>query len=182
MRAVRLVNRLLAALLALGLLGVALLTAIEVVGAVVDEAPVLVPYDDWLSALRTTPWQDNIVRIVAGSVVALGVVLIFASLGARDRRFVLPTELPNLTLTTSPRAVARMLRRRAEMVSGVKQASAVVTRHRARVVALVPLGDPDRAEEELYESLSAALGSVPWKKQPTLYVGVQARSGRRAEV
>lgn len=171
----RLLNRLLAALLALALLGLALLIVIEVAAHLLNDGPALVPYDTWVERLRTVPWTDTVVRLVAIGAALVGLLLLLSALTARDRRFVLPTELPDLTLTTSPRAVARMLRRRAEMVSGVSSATAVVGRHRARVEAVVPFRDPDQAEYELNQVLSQALGSVPWKHHPTLWVAVQSR-------
>lgn len=71
----RTVNRLIAAVLALGLIAVGLLTVAEIVLAVLGLAPLVVPHESWLETARGSSYGDRSVIVVAIALVAFGLIL-----------------------------------------------------------------------------------------------------------
>ena len=71
----RTIDRLIAAVLALGLIAVGLLTVAEIVLAALDLAPLVVPHERWLETARSSSYGDRSVIVVAIALVALGLVL-----------------------------------------------------------------------------------------------------------
>ncbi|MGH8876653.1 MAG: DUF6286 domain-containing protein [Stackebrandtia sp.] len=76
----RVVNRLLAMLLALALLCGGLLLVVEATTVAVGRPPVLVPRERWYRALVGISLGDAVVLVVSVSLLALGVVLLFLQL------------------------------------------------------------------------------------------------------
>lgn len=170
----RIINRLLAALLGLALLIAGLVAAIEILVSLFGGAHFLVPTDTWLDTLRSTPWNAESVVLVATGVLVVGVVLLVAGIAARSRIISMRRPKDTIEVVASARAVAQVLRRQAESVSGVSSASSEVSARGARVVATVPIADPQRVEAELSQVLSETLRKIPWASAPTLQVEVSS--------
>jgi hypothetical protein len=75
---VRLFNRVLSLLLGLGLIVAGLLAIIEVVAFTFSQDPVLAPAEDWLGALRTTPFSERGPLLVFAGLALAGLVLLVA--------------------------------------------------------------------------------------------------------
>ncbi len=82
----RTINRLIAAVLALGLIAVGLLTVAEIVFAALGLAPLVVPHESWLETARGSSYGDRSVIVVAIALVALGLVLSALQLLRRSPR------------------------------------------------------------------------------------------------
>lgn len=176
----RVINRLLAALLGVVLLIAGLVAAIEVLVSLFGGAHFLVPTDTWLATLRSTPWNAESVVLAATGVLVVGVVLLVAGIAARDRIISMRKPKDTIEVVASARAVAQILRRQAESVSGVSSASSEVSARGARVVATVPIADPQRVEAELSRVLSDTLRTIPWATAPTLQVEVSSSEPKDA--
>src|SRR5689334_16349291 len=106
----RIVNRVLVALLALAVAGAGLLTAAEVLVARTSwpqDPPLVVPYDTWLDHLRPYIWDDTTVRLGSVAAIVAGALLLAAAVLGRERRINLTPEQPDVEPSTSPRALAR---------------------------------------------------------------------------
>ncbi len=176
----RVINRLLAALLGLALLIACLVAAVEILVSLFGGAHFLVPTDTWLANLRSTPWNAETVVLVATGIVVVGVVLLIAGIAARSRIITMRKPKDTVEVVASARAVAQILRRRAESVSGVSSASSEVSARGARVVANVSMADPQRVEAELSQVLSDSLRKIPWASVPTLQVEVSSHAPKDA--
>lgn len=176
----RVINRLLAALLGLVLLIAGLVAAIEILVSLFGGTQFLVPTDTWLSTLRATPWNAESVVLVSTGVLVVGVVLLVAGIAARSRIISMRRPKDTIEVVASARAVAQVLRRQAESVSGVSSASSEVSARGARVVATVPMADPQRVESELSDVLADTLRKIPWATVPTLQVEVASGEPRDA--
>src|SRR5674476_683841 len=76
----RIVNRLLAALLALALIVGAVLLIIEVIAATLGHQQALVHWHQSYAWAHRTPWQQGSVRVAAAALLVLGVLLLVAEL------------------------------------------------------------------------------------------------------
>lgn len=171
----RLVNRLLCALLALAVAGAGLLTAAEVVVARTNwptDPPLVVPYDHWLTALQTHSWSAGIVLGAAIASVVLGLLLVAASISGRERRIALAATGPDTDASTSRRSVARALRHDAATVDGIGSAGARWRRRSAVVRAQVRLGDPAAIEAAVTDAATHRLTSLELAETPALSVRV----------
>ncbi len=170
----RIVNRLLAAILALVIAGAGLLTAVEVLVAQTGWAtpPLVVPYDQWLATLRAHNWNDTPVLLIAIGAIVVGLMLILAAAADRDRSVHMTSERREIHASTSRRSLARALQHEAASVDGVGSARAKVRRRKARVNAQVRIGDPDVIAEALRAAISGRLQKLPLQAPPAVRIHV----------
>lgn len=82
----RLIVRLLSTLLGLALAGAGGLLAVEFAWAAWKPGQhALVPWRDWADRLGSVDWTATPTRLVAGGLVLLGLILVWAATGARQR-------------------------------------------------------------------------------------------------
>jgi hypothetical protein len=170
----RIVNRLLAAILALAIAGAGLLTAVEVLVAQTNWAtpPLLVPYDQWLTTLLAHAWKDTPVLLISIGVIVVGLLLILAAAADRDRSLRMIFTRPEIHASTSRRSLARALENEAAAVDGVGSAKAKVRRRKARVNAQIRIGDPDVISETLRTAIAARLRQLPLQNPPEVRIHV----------
>lgn len=178
----RVLNRVLAALVGLVLLGGALLALAEIIVGLFGGDHLLVPKDRWLAGLRETTWAAGSVRLVATALVVLGLLLLVAGMTARARLLPMRAPKASITVTASARSLAQILRRQAETVPGVSGATAEVSARTARVTATVPLADPARVERELATVLGRSLSLIPWPQTPALRIEISSPRAARVAV
>jgi hypothetical protein len=177
----RILNRLLVALLSLAIAGAGLLTAAEVLVARTSwphDPPLVVPYDHWLRVLRPHTWDQTAVRLICIGVLIIGVLLVVAAATAQERRMPLVSAHPDVEMSTTRRALARALRKDASQVDGVATVSSRVSRRTARVVATIRIGDEGAVERELQSRLTERLESISLAGTPRLGVTVKTRRSR----
>ncbi len=178
----RVLLRVLAPLLGLALAAAGVLLVIEVVAAWVRPpatAGLLVPWPDWRTTVENLTWADQPVPWIAVGVAVAGLLLVLLGLLARrhDIRFEPPT--PDVTVTTSPRVLARIVGRRVRSADGV--AAATVTAS-GRKVAVGAQGWNDASSElrsEVDGAVAALLDELPLARRPRVSVTVQQRKGPR---
>ena len=172
----RILNRVLAAALALALLVGGLLVAAEIVVAGFGADPWVVPHDQWYDAGRDTDWDSPTSRWFFVALTALGLALLALRLAQRRPETLrLPAGEGGPTAEVWRRSLERSLERAAGRVDGVASARARLSRTRARIVA--------RADRLATEALEPAVAEVARARLRSLgladmEVAVRVRNGK----
>ena len=139
----RLVNRILATLLALALVAGAVIALVEIVLAALGRSPWLVPYPDWSTWLSEQTFESAAVRAVLIGLVALGLVLVVLAVRrGRPGSVPLPTTTESVRVTASRRGLERTLTTAATRPEGISAARVRAGRRSARVKVTTDLRDP----------------------------------------
>ena len=173
----RIVNRVLAAVLALALLVGGLIVAVEIVVAGFDRRPWVLPHDDWYRSARLRTWDSAPPRWIFIGLVAAGLLLLFVELARRS-----PAALA-LTPGAVPadvgrRSLERSLAREATSVDGIAAAKARVGKEKVAVVASSNRRQTDDLEPVLSHALDRRMAAVGLARPPAVRVKVQGRSDR----
>jgi hypothetical protein len=179
---VRAVLRVLAPLLGILLATVGVLVVIEVVAEWVlpdHEGGLLVPWPDWGALLAGLTWSDNLVRGTAIGVGVVGLLMVLIALTARrgDLRLVAPSD--DMTVTTSPRVLARLVGTRVRASDDVLSASVTASARRVAVTARAWNDAPEELRATLVERVQDLLAELPLRRTPRVAVSVQEREGVR---
>jgi hypothetical protein len=173
----RIANRVIAAVLALGLLAGGLIVAVEIVVAGFDRRPWVLPHDDWYESARTRIWEDAPPRWIFIGLVVAGLLLLLLQFAHRR-----PTALP-LTPGAVPadlgrRSLERSLVREATRVDGVSAAKAKVDNDRVDVVASSNRRQTGDLEPRVTQALDRRMGTLGLARPPSVRVKVQGRGER----
>ncbi|MGI9003565.1 MAG: DUF6286 domain-containing protein [Pseudonocardia sp.] len=178
----RVLLRLLAPLLGLALAAAGVLLVIEVVAVWVRPAAttgLVVPWPDWRTISTTLTWSNTPVPAVAIGVAVVGLLLVLLGLLARRSDIVLTAPTPEITVTTSPRVLARLVGRHVRATDDVAGASVTASR---RTVAVSVQGwgkaDPE-LRGTVRNRVKAMLDELPLRRRPRVTVAVQDRKGPR---
>lgn len=183
----RVLLRVLAPLLGLALAAAGVLLAIEVVAAWTridtGEGWVLVPWPGWRAVLESTTWAEPAVAWIGIGVAAVGLLLTLVGIRARRSDIVVAAPRPEMTVTTSPRMVARLVGQRVRRADDVAGAGVTVSRRRITVTAQ-GWGDVDGAAgKALRTSVDATvahlLEDLPLARRPRVVVRLAQRTGPR---
>jgi hypothetical protein len=179
---VRAVLRVLAPLLGIVLATVGVLVVIEVVAAWVlpgDEGGLLVPWPDWGNTLAGLSWSDDVVRGVAIGVGVVGLLVLLVGLTARRADVRLEAPSADMTVTTSPRVLARLVGARVRASDDVLSASVTASARRVAVTARAWNDAPEELRETILERVRELLAELPLRRTPRVAVSVQEREGVR---
>lgn len=170
----RVVVRVLTALLGMALATVGVLVLAELVWAWARPSAdgLVMPRQVTAGVLSRTAWSDPPVRIAAAVAGALGLVLLLAGLRARRRILRLHDPAPQITATTSPRSLARAVGHRVREQEGIVSATVTASRRRIRVRATANSSAVGTLRETLTELTAEALGELPLRVQPRVAVSV----------
>lgn len=183
----RVLLRVLAPLLGLALAAVGVLVVVEVVAAWIGSAGttgsdgVIVPWPSWQQTLDGLLWATTPVRITAIVVAVVGLLLLLVALAARRHDVPLRPPAPDVTVTTSPQALARMVGRRVRAADAVS--SAAVTASRRAISVRAQGWEPTDGGTGLAESVRAdvesLLDDLPLANRPRVSVAVRRQAGPR---
>lgn len=173
----RILLRTVSALVGLLLLGLAGLGVGEIVSGITGGGDFLLQTSAGYSTLRSTPWEAIEVVYVGIALLIVGLLLMLIAALTRPRLFPLSQPTDGVDVVIPPRAVAQMLRRQAEAVSGVASASVEVTKDVARVNATAPLASTERVQRDLEEAITHALKQIPWSRMPRIDLEVVGGAG-----
>lgn len=173
------VNRVLAALLALGLIIGGLLLVVEVVAQRVGSAPVLVRWDSAYTWGNKTTWESNTLRIAFVVMAIVGLVLLIAELKRPSvHRLPVANSADNVDIAYTRRGVAGAVKGAATGVDGVRAASAVVGKRSVKVTATSSATEPSAAKS-LTQSVTAAVqqqvNDLKLEPSPRVNVTMKAR-------
>lgn len=177
----RLVNRLLAAVLALVLAGAAGILVVEVVARLIGRGPVVTDWSRIGSWADSTTWSAPAVLAAGIVAMVLGVVLLVAEFApSRPVRFAAAAGVEGVDTGYTRRGVAGAVRSAAEGVDGVASASVAVGRRSVRVAATAVASTPD-AVRSLTDPVTAAVNEridrLGLAHRPRL--AVTTRAGRK---
>lgn len=174
----RLLNRLLAALLSLALIGVGVLVVIDVVAQRLGKSPVLVDWPRVYDWARRTPWQQGSVRVACVLLALAGLLLLAAEL-KRSRPNRLATRSETTDAAYTRRGVAGAIRSAVNEVDGISSAAVSVSRRKVKVAATTAGLQPFTAESLRAPATAAAqhrLDALELQSPPALSVDVSTRS------
>lgn len=173
----RIVTRLVSALLALALLVGGLLTALEIAAAGLGrEDHLVVPWRDWRQELLDTPWEDFVVRLVLAAMLAAGLLLLFLLLAPRRPTAVrLADRTDGAAAELDRSGLERHLGACMQRVEGVGGVGVRVRRGRARISAVTPARDTAPVESSLRGAADRALGELGLASSLPVRVSVSSR-------
>jgi len=177
----RVVVRLLSTLLALAVAAGGALLALEVGWAwwQPDKAPLLVPWPRWKTELAAVDWSSTPVRIAAGIVAVAGIVLVLLALSAKDRAVRMADPADGITVSASPRALARLVGVAVRAQDNVRGASVTASARRVRVRATSRLENEEQLRPRLLETVDGVLDDLPLQRRPKVSVVVDSPKDRR---
>lgn len=174
----RLLLRVLAPLLGLAVAAVGLAAVVETVTAWVAPAssPLVVPWPSWQAALGGLTWQSGPVRAVAIVVGVVGLLVLLLGLAARRHDVYLADPVPEVTVTTSPRSLARAVGHEVRSHDDVVSAS-VAASARKVIVKAATLDPVDEVRASVHSRVEELLARLPLARRPRVAVSVTRTKG-----
>ena len=176
----RVVNRPLAFVLAAALGVAAVFVIIEVIAVAGHHGPALVPWTTWYRWANRTRWNQLVVQIWCGILIAIGLVLLALELKPpRVTRLSLRSQHDATDAAMTRRGLAKALRAAATGVDGISAAAVTVRPRRARVIATAAARGRTAAEalrEPVTQALQERLDDMGLRHPPRLTVHVNTRS------
>ena len=174
----RLLLRLLAPLLGLAIALVGLAVAVETVVAWVapTSSPLVVPWPAWRTAIEGLTWQSTAVRVTAIVIAVVGLFVVLLGLVARRKDVYLADPVPEVTVTTSPRSLARAVGHEVRSHGDVVSASVAATNKKI-VVKASTLDPADTVRGPVRERVDELLGRLPLSRRPKVSVSVSTTKG-----
>jgi len=168
----RTLNRVLTLLVSVAVIVAAAVLVVEVVVAVLGLHPLLLDWRGAYRAGRTDAWDSTIVRVIAGAVALVGLLLLAAQLKPRRvRRLKVSSQDANTDAALTRAGVRSALRRAATDVDGINSAKVKLGRRTAKVTA------SSRASQAgLAQDLNTEVGTAVADRLASL----QLRHARRA--
>lgn len=173
----RVVNRVLAAVLALTLLVGGVLVAVEIIVAGFDRRPWVLPHDRWYVSARLRTWDSGPARWTFFALTAAGLALLVLQV-ARRRPATLPMAPGAVPAAVNRRSLERSLVREASRIDGVATAKARIGEERADVVAVSTRRQTDDLVPRITEALDARLRALGLARPPAVKVKVEGRAPR----
>jgi Family of unknown function (DUF6286) len=175
----RLLIRILALVLGLAIASAGALVLVGVGWAMVrPNEGALLPWPRWLDRAGELAWTAGTVRVTAWVLVVAGVaMLLLAALAGRHDVY-LQDPAPDVTVTTSPRSLARIVGQRVRGTDGVRSASVTANARSVRVRATSRLLDERRLRPVLIEQVSALVNELPLARVPHVHVVVHSDKDR----
>ena len=174
----RFLLRFLSPLLGLVVAAAGVLVLLEVVTAWVapTSSPLVVPWPDWQSALTAATWSSSAVTAAATGVAVVGLLVLLVALAARRHDVRLTDPVPEVTVTTSPRSLARAVGHEVRSHADVVSASVVASSNKV-VVKAGTLDAPDVVRAAVRERIDTLFTRLPLARRPRVSVSVAATKG-----
>lgn len=173
----RVANRVLAAVLALGLLVGGLLLAVEIVVAGFDRRPWVVPHDRWYRSARLRSWESAPPRWIFLGLVAAGLALLVTQL-IRRRPATLALAPGAVPADLGRRSLEKALVREASTIDSISGAKVRVSDDTVAVVASSSRRQTDDLGPLVTQALDRRLGTMGLARPPAVRVKVQGRGHR----
>ncbi len=176
---VRVLSRLIALAVALGLVVGGVLVAVEIAVAELGREPWVIPYDQWYQSARTNAWSSPSTRRLALVLAAVGLLLLLLQL-ARRRPTALSMERGVSTHSADlhRKGIERSLVRAVSRVDGVASAKAKISSSRTRVTASSNRRLPGDLEARVTQAAEQRLAALRLASPPALSVTLHSRGPR----
>jgi len=138
----------------------------------------LLPWPQWLDRAGELAWTASTIRVAAWVLVAAGLaMLLLAALAGRHDVY-LQDPAADVTVTTSPRSLARIVGQRVRGTDGVRSASVTASARSVRVRATSRLLDERRLRPALIEQVNELVNELPLARVPHVHVVVHSAKDR----
>ncbi len=175
----KLVNRFLALLVALGLVAVAIILSMEVVAYRLGGGPLTVNWPATYRWAQHTGWNDSAVRLVCALLCLVGLLLVLAQvIPRRPRRLATDGGDSMIDAAYTRRGVARAIAGVVTDVGGIDKTRVKVRRRRVRVRATSFAREPTVASglrNAVTDAAQARLDALRLRRPPRLAVRVTAK-------
>jgi|tagenome__1003787_1003787.scaffolds.fasta_scaffold19667136_2 hypothetical protein len=174
----RLINRLLAALLALALFVLGVLVVVEVIAQRLGNEPAIVDWPQIYNWASQTAWTQGSVRVTCIILAVVGLILLLAELKPRRLKR-LPVDSAASDAAYTRRGVATAIGYAVGDVDGISHTSVTVRRRKVKVQARTAGLEPYTAESLREPATAAArdrLNDLQLASNPKLSVRVTTRS------
>jgi len=170
----RILLRVLSPLLALAVAALGGAVALEIAWAWLRPAavPLLLPWTGWRTTLEGWTWTATPVRLLGAGLVVAGGLLLLLALRAGRREVRLANPAPEITVTTSPRSLARLVGHQVRGLDHVASASVTATPHKVTVRA-ASCRPTDAATSDVAETVRTLLSELPLTPTPRVSVAVR---------
>jgi hypothetical protein len=178
----RVLLRVLAPLLGIALAAAGVLFVIEVVAAWARAdatSGLLVPWYDWRATVEDLSWNENPVPAIAIGVAVIGLLLVLLGLSARRSDVRLDGPSPEITVTTSPRVVARLVGTRVRATEDVAAATVTASARKVSVTAQAWGEATPALRDTVVTRVTDLLAELPLHRRPRVAVSLQDRKGVR---
>lgn len=175
----RTVSRVVSALLALALLVLGVIVAIEIIVAAADKKPWLLPHDRWYRYGLRNQWRSGSVRWMFIGIGAAGLLLLFLAFTKRR-----PVNLPlqqkfaSHEVDVHRSSLERSLSRAAQRVDGISGAKVKVSPNRTRVVADSSRRNVEGLDQRVAQVVTERLQGMRLTQDPEVSVTVRPRETR----
>lgn len=176
----RVLVRILSCLLGLAVAAAGALLAVEVAWAWIypQSGPLLVPWPQWRDRLGELTWGDGSVRLVAALVAVAGLLLLLFAATARRREVRLRDPTPEVTMSTTPRSLARLVGHRVRGAEGVSGASVTASARAVRVRASSRVQSERELRPRVLEVATEVVDALPLPRTPKVTVVVDSPKDR----
>lgn len=138
----------------------------------------LLPWPQWLDRAGELVWTADTVRVTAWVLVAAGLAMLLAAALAGRHDVYLQDPAPDVTVTTSPRSLARIIGQRVRGTDGVRSASVTASARSVRVRATSRLLDERKLRPVLIEQVNELVNELPLARVPHVRVVVHSDKDR----
>ncbi len=158
--------------LAVGVLGA--LVALEVFWAWLRPTggPLALPWPAWQATLQVWTWTSTPVRLLAAGLAMVGLLLLFLALRAGRHEVWFTAPAPEITVSTSPRSLARLVNHQVRGLDHIVSASvtATVRTISVRASSRQPV---DAATRGVTDAVHTLLSELPLVHTPQVSVAVR---------
>lgn len=174
----RVLLRILSPLLGIVVAVVGLAITVETVAAWLapGSSPLVIPWPSWRTAADGLTWQSGVVQAVAIVVGVIGLLVLLVGLIGRRHDVYLADPVPEVTVTTSPRSLARAVGHEVRSHGDVVSASVVASSKKVTVKAAT-LDAADTVRDSVRERVGELLGRLPLDRRPKVAVSVSTTKG-----
>ena len=171
MTAAQLVVRALSVLLAVALVALGVVVAVEVVLALLARPSWLVDRTSLAATLRDNTWHSGLARGAGAALCAVGLLLLVPALRlGKAAALPLAPGVPGVETLVSRRGLQRALRAAAVRVDGVRRADVKVGRRRVDVTAVSALRDTTGLSDRVEQEVQGTLQEIALRRAPALRV------------
>lgn len=169
----RILLRVLSPLLGLAVAAVGGFVVLEVIWAWAGPAggPLVLPWPAWQATLQGWTWTSTPVRLIAAGLIVAGLLLLVLALRAGRREVRLIDPAPEITVTTSPRSLARLVGHRVRELDHVATASVTATPRKISVRA-ASRQPAEAATPGITDAVHTLLSGLPLVHTPRVSVAV----------
>jgi hypothetical protein len=169
----RILLRVLSPLLGLAMAALGVIVALEVIWAWVRPAdgPLVLSWPAWQATLQEWTWTSTPVRLIAAGLITTGLLLLVLALRAGRREVRLINPAPEITITTSPRSLARLVGHQVRELDHVASASVTATPRKISVRA-ASRQPTDAATPAITKTVQTLLAELPLARAPRVSVAV----------